>query len=142
MFSTRTVIVAGLAGLLVTLVAALSPARKAAKVSPVAAMQEVAAGSTGYGSKERIMVGLALLVLGVAALFTGLFTNVASQVLVVGVGALLVFFAVSVLGRTVSLPLSRAVGAPLPRLRGIPGKLARPNAMRNPKRTAASAPRS
>jgi putative ABC transport system permease protein len=44
-----------------------------------------------------------------------------------------------VLGRTVSLPLSRAVGAPLPRLRGIPGKLARANAMRNPKRTAASA---
>ena len=46
---------------------------------------------------------------------------------------------VSVLGRTVSLPLSRAVGAPLPRLRGVTGKLARQNAMRNPKRTAASA---
>ena len=52
---------------------------------------------------------------------------------------LLVFFGVSVLGRTVSLPLSRAVGAPLPRLRGVTGKLARQNAMRNPKRTAASA---
>lgn len=138
-FSIRTVIVAGLAGLLVTLVAALSPARKAAKVSPVAAMQEVPAGSTGYGSKQRILVGLALLVLGVAALFTGLFAHVGSQVLVVGAGALLVFFAVSVLGRTISLPLSRAVSAPLPRLRGIPGKLARANAMRNPKRTAASA---
>jgi putative ABC transport system permease protein len=137
--SIRTVIVAGLAGLLVTLFAALSPARKAAKVSPVAAMQEVPAGSTGYGSKQRILVGIALLVLGVAALFTGLFTHVGSQVLVVGAGALLVFFAVSVLGRTVSLPLSRVVGAPLPRLRGIPGKLARANAMRNPKRTAASA---
>jgi putative ABC transport system permease protein len=46
---------------------------------------------------------------------------------------------VSVLGRTVSLPLSRAVGSPLPRLRGVTGKLARQNAMRNPKRTAASA---
>ena len=138
-FSIRTVIVAGLAGLLVTLAAALSPARKAAKVSPVAAMQEVSAGSTGYGSKQRILVGAALLVLGVAALFTGLFAHVGSQVLVVGAGALLVFFAVSVLGRTVSLPLSRAVGAPLSRLRGIPGKLARANAMRNPKRTAASA---
>jgi len=50
-----------------------------------------------------------------------------------------VFFGVSVLGRTVSLPLSRAVGAPLSRLRGVTGKLARLNAMRNPKRTAASA---
>src|SRR5215471_759663 len=138
-FSMRTVIVAGLAGLLVTLAAALSPARKAGKVPPVAAMQEVPAGSTGYGSKERIMVGTGILVLGVAALFTGLFTHVASQIMLVGAGALLVFFGVSVLGRTVSLPLSRMVGAPLPRLRGIPGKLARANAMRNPKRTAASA---
>jgi putative ABC transport system permease protein len=138
-FSIRTVIVAGLAGLVVTLFAALSPARKAAKVSPVAAMREVPAGSTGYGSKQRVIVGLALLVLGVAALFTGLFTHVASQIMMVGAGALLVFFGVSVLGRTISLPLSRAVGAPLLRLRGIPGKLARANAMRNPKRTAASA---
>src|SRR6516165_7385837 len=138
-FSARTALVAGLAGLAVTIVAAVSPARKAAKVAPVAAMQDVAAGSTGYGSKERIMVGSAILTLGVAALFAGLFTSVASRVLIVGAGALLVFFGVSVLGRTVSLPLSRAVGSPLPRLRGVTGKLARQNAMRNPKRTAASA---
>jgi putative ABC transport system permease protein len=138
-FTARTALIAGLAGLAVTMIAAVSPARKAAKVPPVAAMQDVAAGSTGYGSKERIMVGTAILTLGVAALFTGLFANVASRVLVVGVGALLVFFGVSVLGRTVSLPLSRVVGAPLPRLRGVTGKLARQNAMRNPKRTAASA---
>ncbi|HEV2452377.1 MAG TPA: FtsX-like permease family protein [Streptosporangiaceae bacterium] len=138
-FTAGTAIVSGLAGLTVTLVAAVSPARKAAKVPPVAAMQEVTAGSTGYGSKERVMVGTAILALGVAALFTGLFTSVASKVLVVGAGALLVFFGVSVLGRTVSLPLSRAIGAPLPWLRGVTGKLARLNAMRNPKRTAASA---
>src|SRR5262249_61020773 len=114
-FGGRTVIVAGLAGLTVTLAAALSPARKAAKVSPVVAMEEVPAGSAGYGSKQRILVGTALLVLGVAALLIGLFAHVGSRVLVVGAGALLVFFAVSVLGRTVSLPLSRAIGAPLPR---------------------------
>ena len=138
-FTARTALIAGLAGLAVTMVAAVSPARKAAKVTPVAAMQDVTVSSTGYGSKERVMVGSAILVLGVAALFTGLFINVASRVLVVGAGALLVFFGVSVLGRTVSLPLSRAVGAPLPRLRGVTGKLARQNAMRNPKRTAASA---
>ena len=138
-FTARTVLVAGLAGLAVTIVAAVSPARKAAKVAPVAAMREVPAGSTGYGSKERVMVGTGILVLGVAALCTGLFTSVASRVLVVGAGALLVFFGVSVLGRTVSLPLSGMVGAPLPRLRGVTGKLARLNAMRNPKRTAASA---
>src|SRR6516165_2216542 len=138
-FSARTVIVAGLAGLAVTVVAALSPARKAGKVPPVAAMQEVQAGSTGYGSRQRIIVGTGILVLGVAALFTGLFGHLASAITVVGLGVLLVFFGVSVLGRTVSLPLSRVVGAPLPRLRGMAGKLARENAMRNPKRTASSA---
>ena len=138
-FSGRTIVVAVLAGVLVTVVAALSPARKAAKVPPVAAMQEVLAGSTGYGSKQRIMVGAGILVLGVAALFTGLFTGIGSRVMMAGAGALLVFFGVSVLGRTVALPLSRIVGAPLPWLRGIPGKLAQENAMRNPKRTATSA---
>src|SRR6516162_8672060 len=138
-FSIRTVIVAGLAGLLVTVVAALSPARKAGKVPPVAAMQEVPVGSTGYGSKQRIIVGTGILVLGVAALFTGLFGHLASAITVVGLGVLLVFFGVSVLGRTVSLPLSRVIGAPLLWLRGMAGKLARENAMRNPKRTAASA---
>jgi putative ABC transport system permease protein len=138
-FTPRTIVVSVLAGLAVTIVAAVSPARKAAKVPPVAAMHEVMAGSTGYGSKERVMVGSAILTLGIAALFTGLFTHVVSQILMVGAGALLVFFGVSVLGRTVSLPLSRAVGSPLPRLRGVTGALARQNAMRNPKRTAASA---
>jgi putative ABC transport system permease protein len=134
-----TVVASLLIGLGVTLVAAISPARKAAKVPPVAAMQEAAAGSTGYGSKQRMVVGGTILALGVAALFTGLFGHVGSAFLIVGVGVLLVFLGVSVLGRTISLPLSRAIGAPLPRVKGVTGTLARENTMRNPKRTAASA---
>jgi putative ABC transport system permease protein len=137
--TANTLIVSVLAGLAVTIAAAVSPARKAAKVPPVAAMQGVASGSTGYGSKERVIVGSAILALGIAALFTGLFTHAGNTIMIVGGGALLVFFGVSVLGRTVSLPLSRVIGAPLPRLRGVTGELARKNAMRNPKRTAASA---
>jgi putative ABC transport system permease protein len=137
--SASTVILSLLVGLGVTVVAAISPARKAAKVPPVAAMQEATAGSTGYGSKQRVVVGLALLAVGVAALFTGLFGHVTSAFLVVGAGVLLVFFGVSVLGRTIALPLSRAIGAPLPGALGVTGTLARENTMRNPKRTAASA---
>ena len=105
----------------------------------VTAMQEGATGSTGYGSKQRVIVGAAVLGLGLAALLTGLFRDVEQPVAIVGAGALLVFFGVSILGRTISLPLSRVLGAPLPRLRGVTGALARENAMRNPKRTAASA---
>ena len=137
--TSNTVIISILVGLGVTAVSALSPARKAAKVPPVAAMQLGVVGSTGYGSKQRIYVGTGILALGVAALMLGLFGDVSQTMLVVGGGALFVFFGVSVLGRTLSLPLSRFIGWPLPRTRGIRGELARENAMRNPKRTAASA---
>ena len=41
-------------------------------------------GSTGYGSKQRVVVGLSILALGVAALFTGLFGHVSSAFLIVG----------------------------------------------------------
>ncbi len=137
--TANTIIISIIAGVGVTLVAAISPARKAGKVPPVAAMREVAVGSTGYGSKQRIIVGCALLVLGGAALALGLFGSSDNPVPLVGGGALLVFFAVATLGRTVALPLSRFIGWPLPRLFGIRGQLARENAMRNPKRTAATA---
>jgi putative ABC transport system permease protein len=138
-FTPTTAVISVAVGVGITVLAALSPARKAAKVAPVAAMQEGVVGSTGYGSKQRVFVGAAVLSLGLTALLIGLFRDVEQPVAIVGAGALLVFFGVSILGRTISLPLSRALGAPLPRLRGITGELARENAMRNPKRTAASA---
>jgi putative ABC transport system permease protein len=138
-FGARTAVVALVAGIGVTVVASLSPARKAGKVPPIAAMQDATITSTGYGSKQRVFVGAGVLAAGVAALFAGLFADVKSPVMVVGLGAFLVFFGVATLGRTVSLPLSRVIGSPLPRLRGITGTIARQNALRNPKRTAATA---
>jgi putative ABC transport system permease protein len=135
----RTVVISIVVGVVITLVAALSPARKAARVPPVAALRDVAVGSTGYGSKLRVVVGTVLLGLGVASLLGGLFGGGSSALPLVGLGVLLVFFGVSVLGRTIALPLSRVIGAVLPRLRGVTGNLARENAMRNPKRTAATA---
>jgi putative ABC transport system permease protein len=137
--ATSSAVIAFSAGVIVTVVAAVSPSRKAAKVPPVAAMRDVAVSSTGYGSKQRIFVGTGILGLGAAALLYGLFGDPGNALAIVGLGVLLVFFGVSVLGRTVALPLSRVIGLPLPRLRGIAGHLARENAMRNPKRTAATA---
>lgn len=139
-FTVQTALWSGVAGVGMTLLAAVSPARKAAKVSPVAAMHAETIGSTGYGSKERVIVGLLVLSVGVASLLAGLSGSLGDNALpVVGLGMLMTFFGVSVLGRTLSLPLSRVIGSPLPRLRGPAGTLARENAMRNPKRTAASA---
>jgi putative ABC transport system permease protein len=138
-FAARTVIVALILGVGVTVVAALSPARKAGKVSPIAAMQENLITDSGYGSRQRVLVGFGVLAAGVAAVFLGLFAHPPRPVVVVGAGALLVFLGVAIFGRTLSLPLSRVIGAPLPRLRGISGTVAYQNAMRNPKRTAATA---
>ncbi len=138
-FAPRTVIIGLVVGTGVTVIAALSPARKAGKVPPIAAMQDAVATSTGYGSRQRVFVGIGVLALGAAALFTGLLAHPSRPVLFVGLGAVLVFCAVAILGRTVSLPISRVLGAPLPSLRGVAGTIARQNATRNPKRTAAAA---
>ena len=138
-FAPRTAVVALLAGIVVTLFAALLPARKAAKVAPIAAMSADVVTSKGYGSKTRMVVGFLVLSTGLAAGLTGLFADTGSTVLLLLVGALGTLFGVVIFGRTIALPLSRFIGAPLPRLRGLTGELARENAMRNPKRTAAAA---
>ncbi|RBY90972.1 ABC transporter permease [Blastococcus sp. TF02A-30] len=137
-FATRTVVVALAAGILVTLVAAVAPARRAGKVPPIAAMSSEVVGSAGYGSVSRVVVGGVALAAGLAATLTGIFADVGNRWAVIGAGSAGVFLGVFVLGRTISLPLSRVISAPLPRLRGLPGQLARENAMRNPKRTAAA----
>lgn len=138
-FGLQTALVAFGAGVVVTVASALSPARKAGKVPPVAAMRDIETTSSGYGSWERVAVGVVLLSAGVASLLYGLLGSPDNALSMVGLGAVVVFFGVSVLGRTVSLPMSRIIGWPLPRVRGIAGELARENAMRSPKRTAATA---
>jgi putative ABC transport system permease protein len=57
----------------------------------------------------------------------------------VAIGTPLVFLGVAVLGPVLARPISRVLGSPLPKLKGMSGTLARENAMRNPKRTSATA---
>src|SRR6185369_3371009 len=132
--STKTVVTALMTGVGVTVGSAWLPARRGSKVAPVAAMraQDVEAGRS---SRKRTVAGLAITGVGVAALAAGLS---GSGVSLVGLGALAVFVGVAVLGPLVARPAVRVLGAPL-RLRGTTGSLARQNAMRNPKRTAATA---
>ena len=134
-----TAITAVSAGLIVTILAAVSPARRAGRVPPLAAMRDISATRSRRASRQRVAVGAVLLAGGVGSLLYGLLGQPGNALALVGGGALIVFFGVSVLGETIALPLSRAIGWPLPRLRGITGQLARENAMRNPKRTAATA---
>ncbi len=56
-----------------------------------------------------------------------------------GLGALLVVAGAVTLGPVVAKPISSVLGRPVAKTRGIPGSLARRNAMRNPRRTSATA---
>ena len=138
-FTAGTAVTAVSAGLVVTVLSAISPARRAGRVPPVAAMRDMSVEGAGRMYRKRIAAGGALLAAGVGGLMYGLVGRPDNALSMIGGGALAVVFAVSVLGETIARPLSRVIGWPLPRLRGITGHLARENAIRNPKRTAATA---
>src|SRR5680860_1449960 len=70
--ASRTIIVSLAVGIGVTFVSAVFPARRAARVPPIAAMRDVSIEGTGQ-SAVRIVSGLAVTALGVVALFVGLF---------------------------------------------------------------------
>ena len=134
----RTIIVGLIIGIGVTLVSAIAPARRAAKLPPVAALRDPEPSSTAF-SLARTILGGALTLAGIGALFLGLFGGTSSSGLLVGIGALLVFLGVGGLSPLIARPLARGLGAPPARLAGISGRLGRENAMRNPKRTASTA---
>ena len=137
---SRTIIVALLVGTVVTMLASLAPARRATRVPPLAAMREEAATPQPPTLRRRILSWV-LLFVGAAVVLIGLFGGgPASQALgLLGIGAILVFIAVALLSPRLVPPIAAAVGYPLERLRGVAGRLARENALRNPGRTAVTA---
>lgn len=136
--NARTVIVAIVVGTVVTFVSAFFPARRASRVPPIAAMRDVAIDRAAH-SVVRVAIGCAVTGLGVVALLVGLFGGVKNGLSFVGLGALVVFLGVALLGPTIARPVSRVLGWPLERIKGTTGVLARENAARNPKRTSSTA---
>jgi putative ABC transport system permease protein len=141
-FEPRTVIVALLAGILVTLIASLRPAIRATRVPPVAAVREGATLPQGRFARFR-GVGAALMALaGFAALAYGIFGNGLSTeeiLLWMGLGTLFVFLGVALFSSRLVRPLAQLLGWPATRIGGAAGLLARDNARRNPQRTASTA---
>ena len=141
-FQTRTIVVALLVGILVTLFASLRPAIRATRVPPIAAVREGAELPPGRLARFRT-VGAALLAgIGFAAIAYGLFADGlgTTEILVsMGVGALLVFLGVSLFAAKLVPALATALGWPSSKLGGAAGDLARGNAKRNPNRTAQTA---
>ncbi|QKT10849.1 ABC transporter permease [Rhodococcus sp. W8901] len=134
----RTIIVALVLGVIVTVVSAYAPARRAAKVPPVAAMREEFA-STGDTLRVRTLIGAIAAVLGVLALVVGAQSTGGGAAAVVGLGALALVLAVLLAAPALSRPVVGALGAVFAKPFGPVGRLARTNAVRNPRRTAATA---
>lgn len=128
----RTVIAAFLVGIVVTAAAALLPARRAAKVPPIAAMRDAA---TPDRSLVRQTIGGAVLLVAGAVFMTIGLTN--GGLAVLGIGTVLAFLGVALLSPLVSRPVTSALG--LLFSRGLAGRLGRQNSLRNPRRTASTA---
>ena len=134
----RTVIVAMVVGTVVTVLSAILPARKASKIPPVAALRELE--STYFKSlRLRAAVGAGVVALGIALLLLGLYTELGSPLLITGIGAGVTFIGVSTVAPLFARQFGRVVGSPLPRAFGVTGRLSRENAVRKPRRMAATA---
>ncbi|GGF14020.1 ABC transporter permease [Williamsia phyllosphaerae] len=125
-------------GIVVTMVSAYAPARRAAQVSPVEAMRESA--TDGASSlRMRTSIGGLLAVVGIALVLVGTSGQGAKFAATVGGGALVLIFAVVFAAPALSRPFVGALGRVIGRPFGKIGQLARTNAVRNPRRTAATA---
>ena len=133
---TRTIVASVAIGLGVTLAAAMSPALRATRVTPMAALLEAELPEAG-ARRRGVYAALAVLLCGggVALTIVGLFNGVA----LMGAGAVAVLLGVSLVSPRLVRPLASLAGRPIERLRGLTGQLARENAVRKPARTAVTA---
>ena len=141
-FGPSTVIVSLIVGLGVTVLAALGPASRSTRVSPVTAMREGADIPPSRFGRRSVpiavgMLGLSALLLAAAAFAPGI--DAGGRGALIGPGVLLLFLGVALVSPKLARPLASVIGRPLERIGGSAGSLARRNAMRDPGRTAATA---
>ncbi|MEQ4303502.1 ABC transporter permease [Plantactinospora sp. B6F1] len=122
-------------GLLVTVVAAVLPAMRAARIPPVAAMQDVATPDRPLTKISA--AGAVVAALGGTLMALGLSGTGGNVLLTILGGVLLSFIGVALLTPLISRPVVGLLG----RLFSwsVPGKLGRLNSGRNPRRTAITA---
>lgn len=133
---SRTIAVSVLVGVVVTLVSAVLPAVRASRVAPVAALRDDIAAPAG-GLLRRGLIGAVVLVAGAALVVPTVLSDDVTWWLV-GVGAGLLVIGALVAAPVTTRPVVRVVAKPFT-LRGAVGRLARENALRNPRRTATTA---
>ena len=137
-FEPRTVVAAYVVGMVVTLFAAYLPARRASRIAPVAALRDDVA-MPEQTLRRRLVVGVGMIVLGVAGMLVEFLTDVSGSIWAFGIGVLFVLLGVALISPVIGRPVVSAVGWVNRRLFGTVGLLAEQNAVRNPRRTAATA---
>ena len=130
----RTICVALIGGPLVTVLASIVPALRAARVAPIKAMN--AATSVRSSSVPRAVAGGILLFGGIPMVMVGFDRG---KLALVGLAVIATFVGVAMLAPSFSRPVATVLGAPVEYTRGVAGLLARQNARRTPRRTAATA---
>jgi putative ABC transport system permease protein len=136
----RTIVVSVVVGVVVTVLASVVPALRATRIAPIVALREGLTAETKV-SRKRIFFAALLCLLGAGIMAYGLFGNASGggAAATLGGGAVAVFLGVALFSPQLVRPIAWVIGAPLQRLAGVSGRLARENATRNPARTAVTA---
>lgn len=136
---TRAVVVPVLAGVVVTVLAALAPARRATRVAPVAALrQDLGLAVRNRKGVFRLVLGLLLIAVGGLLLVAGLAAHGTNGVLMVSGGGALTFLGLIAAARLYVPAVARLVGLLVRPLGGIPARLGVLNVLRNPQRATAT----
>ncbi|WP_433321187.1 ABC transporter permease [Micromonospora chersina] len=134
--TARTVLLSLGLGTVLTVVAAAVPSWQGTRVAPVAALTDAAVRPAQRAGRARLAAGALVLAAGVAALAGA---GATGQVPLVAAGGILAFLGIVLFGPVLVPALVRALGRPARRLLGVPAGLAVANAVRNPRRVAATA---
>jgi putative ABC transport system permease protein len=136
---TATPVVGLVLGVVVTVLAAYLPARRAGKVSPMAALRDAGTPADGKAGRVRALIGLLLTAAGGAALYAAGTADKASDgSLMLGAGVVLTLIGFVVIGPLLAGAVVRVISAVLLRAFGPVGRMAERNALRNPRRTGAT----
>ncbi len=133
----RTIVISYAVGILVTMIAAYLPARRAARISPIAAMRDDVAMPEA-SLRRRMLIGAGLVVVGVAGMVLGFRGEGGGGLSLIGLGMLLILIGVSLAAPCWVVPSSWVSAFCYRRMFGTVGGLATQNSLRNPRRTAAT----
>lgn len=135
----RTLITALLSGTVVTVLAALRPARRAAAILPVAAMAASTTGAEPVLPRRGLVIGSAVGAVGIGSGIAGFATAGQTRTVTLAGAALCLVLTVLITAPKLATPFVQVIGSWLPRTFGVSGRLGLSNTQRNPRRTATTA---